>query len=132
MPFYVKLKQFACNVRDLGSIPRLGRSPAEGNGNPLQYSCLENSMDRRAYQGVTKNQTRLSNFHFHYYIRSPFHLTFQHTQAGGESLEVGGLSEMMFSKPSPSLTLISLCRVKFFLGDTVEFMVNVKAHLITR
>ena len=39
---------------------------------------------------------------------------------------------MMFSKPSPSLTLISLRRVKFFLGDTVEFMVNVKAHLITR
>ena len=36
---------------DLGSIPGLGRSPGEGNGNPLQYSCLENSMDRRAWQG---------------------------------------------------------------------------------
>ena len=89
-------------------------------------------MDRGAYQGVTKNQTRLSDFHFYYYIRSPFYLTFQHTQAGGESLEVGGLSEMMFSKPSPSSTLISLRKVKFFIGDTVEFMVNVKAHLITR
>ena len=39
---------------------------------------------------------------------------------------------MMFSKPSPSSTLISLPRVKFFISDTVEFVVNVKAHLITR
>ena len=46
-------------------IPGLGRSPGEGNGNPLQYSCLENSMDREAWwatvQGVTKNKTQLSN-----------------------------------------------------------------------
>ena len=39
-------KQSVCNVGDLGSIPGSGRSPGEGNGNPLQYSCLENSMDR--------------------------------------------------------------------------------------
>ena len=38
-------KASACNVGDLGSIPGLGRSPGEGNDNPLQYSCLENSMD---------------------------------------------------------------------------------------
>ena len=38
-------KVSACNVGDLGSIPGLGRSPGEGNDNPLQYSCLENSMD---------------------------------------------------------------------------------------
>ena len=38
-------KASAYNVGDLGSIPRLGRSPGEGNGNPLQYSCLENPMD---------------------------------------------------------------------------------------
>ena len=46
---------------DLGSIPGLGRSPEEGNGYPLQYSCLENSMDRGAWwatvHGVTENQT---------------------------------------------------------------------------
>ena len=41
-------KKSACNVEDLGSIPGWGRSPGEGNGNPLQYSCLENSMDRGA------------------------------------------------------------------------------------
>jgi len=40
-------KASAYNVGDLGSIPRLGRFPGKGNGNPLQYSCLENPMDRR-------------------------------------------------------------------------------------
>ena len=45
-------------IRDLGSVPGLGRSPGEGNGNPLQYSCLENPMDRGAWRatvhGITK------------------------------------------------------------------------------
>ena len=41
-------KESACNAGDQGSIPGLGRSPGEGNGNPLQYSCLENSMERGA------------------------------------------------------------------------------------
>ena len=43
-------KESACNAEDLGSIPELGRLLGEGNGNPLQYSCLENSIDRRAWQ----------------------------------------------------------------------------------
>ena len=42
-------KASACNVGDLGSIPGLGRSPGEGNGNPFQDSCLENPMDRGAW-----------------------------------------------------------------------------------
>ena len=45
-------KESACNTGDLGSIPELGRSPAAGNGNPLQYSCLEDSMDRGAWQAM--------------------------------------------------------------------------------
>jgi len=44
-------KESACNVGDLGLIPGLGRSSAEGNGNPPQYSCLENSMDRGRLAG---------------------------------------------------------------------------------
>ena len=44
-----EVKASACNEGDLGSIPGSGRSPGEGNGNPLQYSCLENSMDREAW-----------------------------------------------------------------------------------
>ena len=54
-------KESAHNAGDLGSIPGSGRSSGEGNGNPLQYSCLENSMDRGAWQatvrGVPKSQT---------------------------------------------------------------------------
>ena len=42
-------KASACNAGDLSSIPGSGRSPGEGNGNPLQYSCLENHMDREAW-----------------------------------------------------------------------------------
>ena len=45
-------KESSCNVEDLGSIPGSGRSPGEGNGNPLQYSCLENSMDRGAWRAI--------------------------------------------------------------------------------
>ena len=56
-------KESACNARDLGLIPGLGRSPGEGKGYPLQYSGLENSMDF-IVQGVTKSQTRLNDFHF--------------------------------------------------------------------
>jgi len=51
----------ACCAGDLGLIPELGRCPGEGNGNPPQYSCLENSMNREAWQAtvhrVTKNHT---------------------------------------------------------------------------
>ena len=45
-------KASACNVGDLGSIPGLGRTPEVGNGSPLQYPCLENSMDRGAWQAT--------------------------------------------------------------------------------
>ena len=56
-------EESACNAEDLGSIPGLGRSPGEGHGYPLQYSGLENSLGRGAWQavvhGVTKSQTGL-------------------------------------------------------------------------
>ena len=56
------------NAGDLGSSPGLGRSPGEGKGNPLQYYCLENPMDRGAWQAivyrVAKSWTRLSDFTF--------------------------------------------------------------------
>jgi len=45
-------KESACQSEDAGSIPGWGRSPGEGNGNPLQYSCLENPMDRGAWQAT--------------------------------------------------------------------------------
>ena len=59
-------KASAYNAGDPGSIPGLGRSPGEGNSNPLQYSCLENPLDGGAWQatvhGVAKSQTRPSDF----------------------------------------------------------------------
>ena len=62
------VKESACSVGDLASIPGPGRSPGEGNGNTLQYSCLENPMDGGTWQatvhGVTKSQTWLSDFTF--------------------------------------------------------------------
>ena len=61
-----EVKASASNAGDPGLIPGSGRSPREGNGNPLQYSCLENPMDRGAWQatvhGVTKSQAQLSDF----------------------------------------------------------------------
>ena len=61
-----EFKASACNVGDLGSIPGLGRSPGEGNGNPLQYSCLVNPMDGGAWwatvHGVSKSRLRLGDF----------------------------------------------------------------------
>ena len=59
------VKRPPANAGDLGSIPGSERSPGEGKGNPLQYSCLENSMDRGGWQatvlGVAKSPTQLSN-----------------------------------------------------------------------
>ena len=58
-------KEYACNAGDLGLIPGLGRSLGEGNGYPLQYSCLENSKDRGARwtttHGIAKSQTGMSD-----------------------------------------------------------------------
>ena len=75
-------KESACNTGDLGSAPGLGRSPGKGDNSPLQYSCLENSMDRGAWQpiahGVAKSWTQLNDSHFHMsnpisqFIRPPF------------------------------------------------------------
>ena len=67
-PWWLSGKETACNAGDTGDaglIPGSRRSPGEGNGNPLQYSCLENPTNRGAWwaidHGVTKSQTRLSD-----------------------------------------------------------------------
>ena len=60
-PLEAQTVKSPCSAEDPGSIPGLGISPGEGNGNPLQYSCLENPMDRGAWQAtvhrVTKSHT---------------------------------------------------------------------------
>ena len=57
------VKNLPASAGDAGSIPGSGRSAVEGNGNPLQYSCLENPMDRGAH-GVAQSQKQLSNNKF--------------------------------------------------------------------
>ena len=63
-------KESTCNAGDLGSIPGSGRSSGEGNGNTLQYSCLENPTDIGVWwdtvHGVARSQTGLCNYHFHF------------------------------------------------------------------
>ena len=72
-------KESVCDAESLSSIPGSGRFPGKGNGKPLQYSCLENSMDREARQaalhGVAQSQTQLSDYvlcsvHVNYFIHT--------------------------------------------------------------
>ena len=72
LPQWLSSKESACSVRaaeDAGSIPGSGRSPGEENGNPLHYSCLENSMDRGAWPAIVyrgaKSRTRLKQLSVH-------------------------------------------------------------------
>ena len=60
-PYSSVSKESACNAGDLGSIPRLGRSPGEGNGNLLQYYCLENPMDRGAWLATVHRVARVGH-----------------------------------------------------------------------
>jgi len=83
-------KASAYNVGDLGSIPGSGRSPGEGNRNPLQYSCLENPIDRGAWwaavHGVAKSRTQLSDFtslHFFFIIILDY-IIISRIQVGGK------------------------------------------------
>ena len=69
-------KESACNVGDLGSILGLGRSPGEGNGYPLQYSGLENSM-YFVVHGVPKSQPQLNDFHLHSLFHFNGHIIFK-------------------------------------------------------
>ena len=68
------VKDLPANAGDMSSIPGSGRSPGEGNGNPFQYSCLRNPMDRGAWwatvHGVTRSQTRLSSYQFCLFVVS--------------------------------------------------------------
>ena len=92
-------KEPACQCRRpkrQGLIPVLERSPREGNGNPLQYSCLENSMDRGAWwatvHGVTQTQTRLSThthtLHTHMKIHKIHNLPLNHVGVGAPTLHI--------------------------------------------
>ena len=67
-----EMQETACNVGDMGSIPGLGRSPEAGNGNPLQYSCLEKSHGWRRLVGYSpwghKESDMTDRLHFHFHL----------------------------------------------------------------
>ena len=81
----------AGDVRDIGFIPRLGKSPGVGSGNPLQYSCLKNPMDREAWQtivhGVAKSRTQLSDWEWAHKISENMSNTKLRIGHGGGQLE---------------------------------------------
>ena len=64
LPWWLRGKASACNVGDPGLIPGSGRSPGEGNGNPLQYSCLENSMGHNPWGRKELDTTKRLHFYF--------------------------------------------------------------------
>ena len=108
-------KASAYKVGDLGSIPGLGRSSGEGNGNPLQYSYLENPMDRGAWQatvhGVAKSRTRLSNFAFTL-------LAFRHTHPRKSSWG-DAVTQFNFF-----LSLFQVYQILFTFGKKCLFFLN--------
>ena len=69
LPYWLSSKESTCNAGNMGSVTGSGRSPGGGHGNPLQYSCLENLMDRASWwatiHGVTKSQTCLKQLSMH-------------------------------------------------------------------
>ena len=73
-PIGFPCKETTCQTRDVGSIPRLGRSPGEGNGNPLQYSCLENPMDRGSWQ--TLQSMELQRIGYNLVTKQQQHMAF--------------------------------------------------------
>ena len=97
LPWWFNDKESASNAGDLGSIPGLERSPGEGNGNPFQYSCLENSLDRGAwwttFHGVAKSRTQLRDEHF---ISFQWCLTSLHVLICHPCLLVGAMSLHVF------------------------------------
>ena len=102
-----------CKVGDLGLIPGLGRSPGEGSGYPLQYSGLENPMDKGVWQatvhGVAKSQTWLNNFHFH------FSKMFNILENKSPPVTTVKCQYFSIFFPSPLLPLLRTCIFKFVI-----------------
>ena len=116
-------KVSAYNAGDLGSLPGSGRSPGEGNGNPLQYSCLENPMDGGSWQstvpGVAKSRTRLSDFTYSEYthgraviFKPPFR------RSSGEHSQVRSKTSLVVGKSSKNDTFVQeILGSKTFCGS---------------
>ena len=117
-------KASACNAGDPSSIPGSGRSPGKGNGNPLQYSCLENPMDRGAWwatvHGVAKSRTRLSHFtslHFNTDLLSCFILVVTFVPEKINEVYTGWWSLFLGKERTRKQVSIKCCCHAQFLGQ---------------
>ena len=110
-------KESACNARDLGSIPGSARSPQEGNGSPLQYSCLENSMDRGAWQVQSIGSQRVGHdceTHTHALsclLRIPCVLSLQIGQFGGVSKTLKSSVELNMTPGVWKVVILVIVRI---------------------
>ena len=122
-------KASAYNVGGPGSIPGPGRSPGEGNGHPLQYSCLENPMTKRNWQatvhGVSKSWTQLNNSmctHTHTHTNTPSYIyihtnmhTYTHSHNTHRHIDVyfSGPHRAVYSQQAPILNVTSPCPASY-------------------
>ena len=121
------VKNLPDNARDTSPILGWGRSPGEEYCNPLQYSCLENSVDKGAWQAtvheVTKSWTRLSDFLFFFFFLSDFHFTSLHEFI---ICQIIGLSSVFLISYNPSINPERQhCQLYPLLGEAKQF---VQAH----
>ena len=129
-------RESACSAGDLGSIPGLGRSPGEGDDNPLKYSCLENPMDRGAWWAtvyrLAKSQTRLTDTdthtHTHTHTHPPLMLVSVLPLLLSSSKWFSTLlPEQHFQKPDPAsllLIILQTCHSHKIKARSVTWLIN--------
>ena len=128
-----EVKVSACNAGDLGSIPGSGRSPGKGNGNPLQYPCLENPMDRGAWWAtvhrVTKSRTRLSDFTFTFFY--PYIHGLPTLFCFSLQLFVPKFLELLMLGPSLFFTRIFKCTTLVIFKTYLTGTTSTKRHMFS-
>ena len=126
----------AGDVRDAGSIPGSGRSPGGGHGNPLQYSCLENPLDRGAWGAivhmVAKSQTRLKQFNMHRtHTHSSAHPFCTAADAKGEQRGRGWMVPPPLPPPAPQLFRGLVLKSHLIFLQTLSFFGKKKKRTVT-
>ena len=112
------------NVRDPGSIPGLGRSPREGNGNPFQYSSLENSIDRGPWQttvcGVARSQTWPSKSLCYYLLSLSISLHWKISSMRGKTVLFSDV--YLTLRTVPNMWALSICQINEQISDSKEYV----------
>ena len=132
LPVGSVVKNLPVSVGDLGSVPGSGRSPGEGNGSPLSYSCLGNSKDRGAWwatvQGVAKSWTWLSNWTCTLPDSLPRGLTFTFCWFQFLHLSLNFWDSLELASPAP---ICSLLTITLHAAARVIFLSHIRIHAAT-